>query len=179
MTWCGLKIKENYHILVNKFHGNFRSKTLSFKKIKSVFRDVKWCFNASWGLKGLTLGAFASHGSTSHIFKKIYYMKNGIIRHNEEVLSFHLSYYTRVLWHCSWLWDTLQQQFTSQGQGHWEVLNAYLVRVWCLLGSSHFPVTVPLSLIYSGPATSIHLNLPGVKKIVDLVPCRSRVSLTW
>ena len=54
MTWCGLKIKENYHVLVNQFHWNFRSKTLSCGKIKSVFRDVKWCFNASWGLKGLT-----------------------------------------------------------------------------------------------------------------------------
>ena len=53
MIWCGLKIKENYHVLSNQFHGNFRSKTLSCRKIKSVFRDVKWCFNASWGPKGL------------------------------------------------------------------------------------------------------------------------------
>ena len=53
MTWCGLKIKENYHVLVNQFHWNFRSKTLSCRKIKYVFRDVKWCCNASWGLKGL------------------------------------------------------------------------------------------------------------------------------
>ena len=53
MIWCGLKIKENYHVLVNQFHGNFRSKSLSCRKIKYVFRDVKWCFNASWGLKGL------------------------------------------------------------------------------------------------------------------------------
>ena len=40
--------------LVNQFHGNFRSKTLCCRKIKSVFMDVKWCFNVSWGLKGLT-----------------------------------------------------------------------------------------------------------------------------
>ena len=53
MTWCGLKIIENYHVFVNKFHGNLRSKTLSFREIKSVFRDVKWCFKASWGFKGL------------------------------------------------------------------------------------------------------------------------------
>ena len=53
MTWCGLKITENYHVVLNKFHGNFRSRTLSFRKIKSVFRDVKWCFNASYGIKGL------------------------------------------------------------------------------------------------------------------------------
>ena len=53
MIWCGLKIKENYQVLVNQFHGNFRSKTLGCRKIMSVYRDVKWCFNASWGLKGL------------------------------------------------------------------------------------------------------------------------------
>ena len=41
MTLCGLKIKENYPILVSQFHGNFRSKTLSCRKIKYVLRDVK------------------------------------------------------------------------------------------------------------------------------------------
>ena len=50
--WCGLKIKENSYVLVNQFHGNFRFKTLSCRQIKSVFRDVKWCFNAAGGLKG-------------------------------------------------------------------------------------------------------------------------------
>ena len=54
MIWCGLKIKVNHHVLVNQFHGNFNSKTLCFRKIKSVFRDVKRCFNASWGLKELS-----------------------------------------------------------------------------------------------------------------------------
>ena len=54
MTWCSLKITENYHVLVNQFQGNFRSKTLSCRKIKYIFRDVKWCLNASCGLKGLT-----------------------------------------------------------------------------------------------------------------------------
>ena len=53
MTWCGWKINENCHVLVNEFNGNFRSKTLGCRTIKSVFRDVKRCFNASWGLKGL------------------------------------------------------------------------------------------------------------------------------
>ena len=52
----GEKIKDNYHVLVNQFHGNFHSKTLGCRKIKCVFRDVKWCFNASWRLKGLTIG---------------------------------------------------------------------------------------------------------------------------
>ena len=40
-------------IAVKQFHGNFPSEILSCRKIRSVFRDVKWCFNASWGLKGL------------------------------------------------------------------------------------------------------------------------------
>ena len=31
----------------------FSFQGLSCREIKSVFRDVKWCFNASWGLKGL------------------------------------------------------------------------------------------------------------------------------
>ena len=53
MIWCGLKFEENHHGLVNKLHENLRSKTLDCRKIKSVFKDVKWCFNASWGLKGL------------------------------------------------------------------------------------------------------------------------------
>ena len=35
MILCGLNIKENYHVLVNKFHGNFRSKTFACRKIKS------------------------------------------------------------------------------------------------------------------------------------------------
>ena len=41
---------EYCHVLVNQFHGNFRSKTPSCWKIKPFSRDVKWCFNASWGL---------------------------------------------------------------------------------------------------------------------------------
>ena len=41
MIWCGLKIKENCHVLVNQFHGNFCFKTLVSRKIKSVFKDVK------------------------------------------------------------------------------------------------------------------------------------------
>ena len=53
MIWCGFKIKENWHVLVNQFHENFRSKSLCFRKIKYVFMNVKWCFNESWGLKGL------------------------------------------------------------------------------------------------------------------------------
>ena len=53
MTWCGWKSKENCHVLLNQFPGNIHSKTLGCRKIKSVFKDLKWCFNASWGLKGL------------------------------------------------------------------------------------------------------------------------------
>ena len=51
--WCRLKIKENYHVLVNQFHENFRFKTPSCWKIKADLSDVEWSFNASWGLKGL------------------------------------------------------------------------------------------------------------------------------
>ena len=61
MIWCGLKIKETYHVLANQFHGIFHSKTLVFWKIRYVFRNVKWCFNASWGLKGLTIPITTSH----------------------------------------------------------------------------------------------------------------------
>ena len=43
----------NCHVLESQFHGNFHSKGLICRKIKPVFRDVKWCFNASWGLKGI------------------------------------------------------------------------------------------------------------------------------
>ena len=57
MIWSGLKIKENCYVSVNQFHGNFRSKTPSCSLVVvrdgKFFRDGKWCFNASWGLKGL------------------------------------------------------------------------------------------------------------------------------
>ena len=53
MTWNKGKIKQNCHVLVNQFHGKFYSKALSCGKIKYVHRNLKWCFNASWGLKGL------------------------------------------------------------------------------------------------------------------------------
>ena len=71
MTWCGLKIKENYHVLVNKFHGNFRSKTLRFRKIKYVFRDLKWCFNASQGLKGLNRSLQISADETTRMTRSV------------------------------------------------------------------------------------------------------------
>ena len=37
-------------LFLKQFHENVCSKTTRFQEIKSVFRDVKWCFNASWGL---------------------------------------------------------------------------------------------------------------------------------
>ena len=68
MIWCGWKSKENWHVLVNQFHGNIHSKTLGCRKIKSVLRDVKWCFNASWGLKGLKqVSRFVLLVSTIHL----------------------------------------------------------------------------------------------------------------
>ena len=48
--WRCFEVGGNYHVLVNQFHGNFHSKTLGCRKIRSVFKDVKWCFNAPWGL---------------------------------------------------------------------------------------------------------------------------------
>ena len=36
-----LTLKENHHVLVNQFNGNFRSKTFGCKGIKYLFRDVK------------------------------------------------------------------------------------------------------------------------------------------
>ena len=41
-----VKIRENCHVLVNQFQGNFIHKNLSCRKFKSVYSDVKWCFNA-------------------------------------------------------------------------------------------------------------------------------------
>ena len=48
------EIEENFHVLVSQFHWNFRFKTFGCRKIKCVFRDVNWCFNASWGFKDIT-----------------------------------------------------------------------------------------------------------------------------
>ena len=53
MIWCGLNIKENSDVFVKQFHGNFHSKPPSCRKIKYIFRVVKCCINASWGLEGL------------------------------------------------------------------------------------------------------------------------------
>ena len=53
--WSGLKIKENCHVLLNQFHGNFCSKTFGCRKIKSVFRHVKSQLNSD---------IYLPHGST-------------------------------------------------------------------------------------------------------------------
>ena len=58
MIWCGWGIKENCHVLVNQFHGNIHFKTSNYRKNKSISRYLKWCFNASRGLKGLMSGAY-------------------------------------------------------------------------------------------------------------------------
>ena len=73
MIWSGYKIKENYLVLVNQFQGNFHSKTPSCRKIKSVFGDVKWWFNASWGLKGLIVhGSVARCARPESIFTRLW-----------------------------------------------------------------------------------------------------------
>ena len=40
MIGCGLKIEKNCHVLIDQFHGNFRSKTLGCRKIRYVFRNI-------------------------------------------------------------------------------------------------------------------------------------------
>ena len=43
---------KNIMLFLKQFHDNFCSKTTRFQEIK-LCDDVRWCFNASWGLKGL------------------------------------------------------------------------------------------------------------------------------
>ena len=54
MTWSGWQMKKIL-LFLKQFQENCRYKTTRFQEIKSFFSDVKWCFNASWGLKGLKL----------------------------------------------------------------------------------------------------------------------------
>ena len=64
------------HVLINQFHLNFRFKTLSCRKIRCVFIHVKWCFNASWGLKGLKgIWYFST-------IKYILYMEKTAVKHS-------------------------------------------------------------------------------------------------
>ena len=54
--WRWLEVGEKLRKLpciVKSFMDVFFPKPLSFSKIKSFFRYVKWCFDASWGLEGL------------------------------------------------------------------------------------------------------------------------------
>ena len=44
---------KNILLFLKRLRENFRPKTTGFQEIKSFFRDLKWCFNASWGFKGL------------------------------------------------------------------------------------------------------------------------------
>ena len=67
-NWMWLKIKENCHVLVIQFPGNFRLKTFGCRKIKSVFRDVKCCFNGSWCLKGLILPSASTRFNVSRCY---------------------------------------------------------------------------------------------------------------
>ena len=69
----GWKSKDNFHVLVNQFHGNFRSKTVSFRKIKSVSRDLRWCFIASRGFKGLRVKAPACHSGGLGLASRSYF----------------------------------------------------------------------------------------------------------
>ena len=46
--------EKNVLLFVKQFHQNFRSKPPRFQETKSIFRDAKWYFDASWGFKGLS-----------------------------------------------------------------------------------------------------------------------------
>ena len=81
MTWSGWKIKENYHVLVKQFHGIFYSKTPSCRKIRCVFKDVKWCFNASWGLQGFNTHGIYARWYTCFSFCKVYQQGIHILVH--------------------------------------------------------------------------------------------------
>ena len=55
--WRWLEVGDkwkNILLFLKLFYENFRSKTARLHEIKSFFRDARWCFNASWGPKGLT-----------------------------------------------------------------------------------------------------------------------------
>ena len=51
-----------------QFHEHFRSKTTRFPEIKSVSKNVKWCFSASWGLKRLNIVHRAKRGNLGYVF---------------------------------------------------------------------------------------------------------------
>ena len=55
MILSGWKIEEKCH--VNQFYGIIHFKTLGCRKIKSIFRDIKWCFNP-----------FSPHDASKHHF---------------------------------------------------------------------------------------------------------------
>ena len=59
--WRWLEVGETLPCIGKPVSWNFQYKTSSCRKIKSVFRDVKWCFNASWGIKGLTHMCVCDH----------------------------------------------------------------------------------------------------------------------
>ena len=83
IIWCGLKIKENCDVLVCRFNGNFYSETLGCRKIKCVFRDLKWCFNASWGLKWLTCSSnIHAHTVAAHCRRHFMTMSNHTHAHD-------------------------------------------------------------------------------------------------
>ena len=61
VVWRWLKVGwkwKTIFLLLKQSHEYVHSKTLSFKGIKSVYRDAKWCFDASWLLNPLTAKLF-------------------------------------------------------------------------------------------------------------------------
>ena len=109
--------------MAKQFHGNFRSKTPVCWKIRYVFRDVKWCFNGSWGPKGLT-----NTGSTSRIicFKTIkwhWIWQNVMIQNNKMTLNLTKCYdlkikngneFDKMFWSKNTKWQWIWQNVMIQ-----------------------------------------------------------------
>ena len=97
--------------MVNHYPGNFHSKTLSCRKMNQFsFRDVKWCFNASWGLKGLMVVYFLWPNITP-AFGKCSSMLNAVCLFYYPPRSFiallvdaYLYYILSINW---WEWENL------------------------------------------------------------------------
>ena len=134
MIWCGLKIEENCHELVNQFHGHYHQKTLSSWKIKCVFRNVKSCINASWGLKGLTMSRL--FGILSSVV--------AILRCFQGKLNYpDYTFITQQLIHLTWL-------LGSRWVGRWIIdISSRRIHVACRMGLWSLNVIKMMRLVHS------------------------------
>ena len=130
--------------------GIFILKPLVVGKIKSVFRDVKWCFSASWGLKGLTLcvarpsdmnALYPRHDNTHDISRGGHCLR----------------YDSTYAW-CVKLdaWSVMHDAYCT-----WCVL---YVKMWCVMRQSSFcwrshPVRISCGFLHTGTWHLIYLNI--------------------